>query len=89
MAYNARDLSVLAYANGFTFWHYRTADTAATVDTTGYFNATANALRVGDMILLNAGVGSTPANGLVVVVSNSGGVVDTSNMTPLGDADSD
>ena len=30
MAYNAAHLSVLAYANGFTLWHYKTADTAAT-----------------------------------------------------------
>jgi hypothetical protein len=26
MAFSARDLSVLAYANGFTLWHYRTGD---------------------------------------------------------------
>ena len=28
MAYLSKNLSVLAYANGFTLWHYTTADTA-------------------------------------------------------------
>ena len=51
MAYSSHNLSVLAYANGFTLWHYTTTDTAATADTTGYFNKAAEMLRVGDMIL--------------------------------------
>jgi hypothetical protein len=29
MAYRSKDLSALAYANGFTLWHYRTSDAAA------------------------------------------------------------
>lgn len=29
MSFIARDLSVLAYANGFTLWHYRTRDSLA------------------------------------------------------------
>ena len=29
MAYATRNLSVLAYANGFTLWHYESADGAA------------------------------------------------------------
>ena len=41
MAYQSKDLSVLAYANGFTLWHYATADAAAAVDSAGYFNAAA------------------------------------------------
>src|SRR5512132_456361 len=35
MAYSPHDLSVLAYANGFTLWHYTTTDSAATADTAG------------------------------------------------------
>ena len=31
MAYQSKDLSVLAYANGFTLWHYATADAATAV----------------------------------------------------------
>ena len=53
MAYLSKNLSVLAYANGFTLWHYTTPDTAATVDTAGYFNSASEMLRVGDMILAN------------------------------------
>ena len=60
MAYNAHNLSVLAYANGFTLWHYTTTDADAVVDTTGYFNRAADMLRVGDMILANIDTASTP-----------------------------
>ena len=38
MAFNAKNLSVLAYANGFTLWHYASDDTAAAIDSAGYFN---------------------------------------------------
>ena len=47
MSYNPKNLSVLAYANGFTLWHYTTTDTAPTTDTAGYFNNAADMLRVG------------------------------------------
>ncbi len=89
MAFLSRELSVLAYANGFTLWHYRTTDTAAVVDGSGYFNRVAETMRVGDLVVLTAGLGGAPAHGLLVVVSNSGGVVDTSNMTVVGDSNSD
>ena len=38
MAYAPKNLSALAYANGFTLWHYKTPDQPAEVDTSGYFN---------------------------------------------------
>ena len=56
MAYDASNLSALTYANGFTLWHYKTPDTAAVVDTTGYFNEAASMLRVGDFIFANADI---------------------------------
>ena len=59
MAYNPHNLSVLAYANGFTLRHYKTVDTAATADTTGYFNGAAAMLRVGDMIFANVETAGT------------------------------
>ena len=37
MAFLARELSVLAYANGFTLWHYRTS--ADDLLTPGYFDS--------------------------------------------------
>lgn len=89
MAFVQKNLSVLAYANGFTLWHYTTPDTAASVDTTGYFNAAADMLRTGDMILANTGVGGTPANGIFAVASNASGTVDTADMTRFDSADTD
>lgn len=53
MAYDPKNLSVLAYANGFTLWHYRTDnDGISTVASDGYFNAAADMLRSGDRIML-------------------------------------
>lgn len=89
MAYDGKNLSVLAYGNGFTLWHYKTGDTAAATDTTGYFNEAAPMLRVGDMILANVGVGGTPQHGLFAVLSNAAGVVDVGDMTQVGGADTD
>ncbi|CAO3353542.1 hypothetical protein [Azospirillum melinis] len=90
MAYASKDLSVLAYANGFTLWHYTTHDVATDVDTAGYFNAAADLLRVGDMLLANCAVGSaTPATGVLVVAASANGSVDVANLTPFGSVNSD
>ena len=89
MAFLQKDLSVLAYANGFTLWHYATPDAAATVDTEGYFNAAADMLRTGDMILANTATGGTMASGIFVIAGNASGVVDTKDLTPFGAADTD
>jgi len=89
MAYNASNLSALNYANGFTLWHYRTTDMAADVDNVGYFNAAAKMLRVGDFILVNSDFGDSPTHGVLVVVANSSGVVDVSNITPFGTSNTD
>jgi hypothetical protein len=89
MAYDASNLSALTYANGFTLWHYKTPDTAADVDTTGYFNEAASMLRVGDFIFANADVDGTMQSGVFIVASNSAGIIDVANMTQFGTADSD
>lgn len=90
MAYESKDLSALAYANGFTVWHYRTADLAAEVDNAGYFGPAADMLRVGDFVLVNAGVGALPTHGvLVVVAAGTPGVVDVANLTAFAGANSD
>ncbi len=89
MAYSSENLSVLAYANGFTLWHYTTTDSAATADTSGYFNSAAEMLRVGDMILANVDTTGTPGAGIFLVNANSGGVVDVANLTPVGATDTD
>lgn len=89
MAYNSDNLSVLAYANGFTLWHYTTADTAATVDTAGYFNSAADMLRAGDMVMANTETGGTAKAGMFHVNSVSAGVVDLDDVLSIGGTDSD
>ena len=89
MAYQPENLSALSYANGFTLWHYRTSDVAADVDTAGYFDSAVRMLRVGDFILLNAGVGVAPANGLMIVATNNGSSVDVTNFFPVGTLNAD
>jgi hypothetical protein len=89
MAYQSKDLSVLAYANGFTLWHYTTADSAANVDGEGYFNAAIDMLRSGDIIIANVDTGSAPKAGLFLVSQAASGVVDVNDMTQIGAADAD
>src|SRR5437667_11138254 len=45
MTFLARELSVLAYANGFTLWHYRTS--ADDLLSPGYFDSAQELLREG------------------------------------------
>ena len=75
MSYTAPNLSVLAYANNFTLWHYVTADTLSTATASGYFNVASPMLRVNDLIILNTDTGTTPAMKFYIVTGNSGGVV--------------
>jgi len=89
MAYDSSNLSALTYANGFTLWHYKTNDTAAVVDTAGYFNVAAGMLRVGDFIFGNFDLDGTPSHGVMVVLSNTGGVVDVSDAVVFGAANAD
>lgn len=54
MSFCAADLSVLAYANGFTHWHYRSPDRLAVILADDrYFAPAATMLRPGDQITLN------------------------------------
>lgn len=89
MAFQARNLSVLAYANGFTLWHYTTVDAATVVDTAGYFDAAAEMLRVGDIVIANVDTDGTPGAGLFQIKSNAAGVVDAADMTAVGASDTD
>ena len=67
-------------------WMYRTADAAATVDTSGYFNDAARILSVGDWILrttINAS-GVPQTNGIHVVQTiSAAGVVDVTDALAL------
>lgn len=68
---------------------YATADAIADVNTTGYFNAIASILRVGDVIFCYTSTGGTPAMSIVWVNSNTGTVVDVTNGTTVDATDSD
>ena len=89
MAFQSKDLSVLAYANGFTLWHYTTIDTAASVDTAGYFNDASDMLRTGDMVFANTDTEGTPAGGIFIINANASGIVDADDMTQIGGTDTD
>lgn len=89
MAYASKDLSVLAYANGFTLWHYTTIDLAIDVDTLGYFNTASDMVRVGDIIIANVDTEGTPGSGLYLINANAAGVVDAADMTAIGTVDTD
>ena len=64
MAFSIRRLSVLAYANGFTLWHYKTgADQPSETMKTGYFDDAADMLAAGDLMMVS---GSASARMLAV-----------------------
>ncbi len=55
MAFQNKNLSVIAYANGFTLWHYASAtETLATITATGYFNDVKTLMNIGDVVIINA-----------------------------------
>ena len=73
MSYVSSNLSVLAYANNFTLWHYTTTD--ANVTDSGYFNNAGSMMRVGDLIIVNIDTDGSPANKFYVVTGNTGSAV--------------
>jgi hypothetical protein len=75
--FNIRDLSVLAYANGFTLWHYKAGPLhLGRVSASNFFNAASDQMKAGDMVVISARFG---ARVLVVAAVNWGYVV----MAPL------
>lgn len=73
MSLQLADLSVLAYANNFTLWHYKTED--ASITSSDYFNNAADMMNVNDMIAANIDTDGTPATAFYVVTDITGGVV--------------
>ena len=55
--------------NAPQMWSYKSADTIATVNTSGYFNSASDSLKVGDLIYVYDS--NTPTASLVVVLSNA------------------
>jgi|TARA_R110000803_G_scaffold83773_1_gene149848 hypothetical protein len=88
MAYLPAGLSALANANGFTLWHYSTADPIATVNTAAYFTGDAvNMLQPRDVIMVSDS--NVPSINWVIVLTNDGTTVDVSDGTVIVETDSD
>lgn len=72
MAFTIRDLSVLAYANGFTLWHYKAGnDSLADVACDDYFADASDMMAVGDMLLIS---GAKACRMLCISVADAGNV---------------
>lgn len=54
MPFRPDDLGALIQGDGFSLWHYRTADARAAVAAPGYFAPVAESLRPGDLVILQA-----------------------------------
>ena len=68
MGFAVRNLSVLAYANGFTLWHYKAGtDPLAVVGEADFFTGADDLLVAGDILLLSA------ADGAQVLAVTEGG----------------
>ena len=69
MAFQNKNLSVIAYANGFTLWHYKEDATLATITASDYFLSVRSLMNTGDIILIN---GSDDTSIQVIAVTENG-----------------
>lgn len=76
MAFALRNLSVLAYANGFTLWHYKAGADGAAVGARGFFDDADTMLSSGDMVMVSGDSG-----GRVLCVVADGGKVATAPLS--------
>ena len=55
MAFKNKDMSVIAYANGFTVWHYKTNEDTVKqlIDNSKYFAKLYTLINYGDIIIAN------------------------------------
>jgi len=53
MSFMQKKLSVIAYANGFTMWHYAAPEALATISANGYFDEVSGLMNAGDIIIVN------------------------------------
>ena len=59
MAFAIRNLSVLAYAQGFTLWHYKADETLRQLAEPGFFDQAADVLTSGDLMMVSAADGGS------------------------------
>jgi hypothetical protein len=78
MAFAIRGLSVLAYANGFTLWHYKAGDDpSADIAARNFFADASDMMAAGDMVMVS---GSHGCGMLAIAAADAGEVVSA----PLG-----
>jgi hypothetical protein len=55
MAFKNKDMSVIAYANGFTLWHYKTNEDTVKqlIDNSKYFAKLYTLMHSGDIVIAN------------------------------------
>lgn len=85
MTFVQADLTLVVGSNGFNLWRYKSADAAATIDTSGYFNAAKDVMNVGDWIIALA----NGVSGVFVVSSNNGTVVNVKDLQVNATVDTD
>ncbi len=73
--------------NAPQIWTYTSADSIATVNTSGYFNSASSLLKVGDIIYVYDS--ATPTMSITFVVSNASGVVDITDGLTVTATDTD
>ncbi len=79
MAFKPNDLSVLAYANNFTLWHYTTTD--ADVTGTGYLNIASDMVRANDLIITSLDTDGSPSTSFYIVSDVTDGAVTVAAFT--------
>lgn len=73
MAFTIRDLSVLAYANGFTLWHYKAGkESLDTVSGADFFAGASDMMTVGDMVMVSGAAGGRV---VCVAAADTGSVI--------------
>lgn len=90
MAFSSTGLVTVASSkrgNGPSMYLYKTADTQATVNSSGYFNSLASMLEVGDIIFVYDT--TTPSLVITYVNGNTGTVVDIADGTTVSATDTD
>jgi hypothetical protein len=71
-AFRLRDLAVLAYAQGFTLWHYRAPPKIDDIMTKNYFADAAGLFAAGDRVMVTGPSGSRD---LLIAATGPAGVV--------------
>ena len=90
MAFSSAGWNVIGAAkkgNAPSMYTYTSADAIADVNTAGYFNDLSDTLAVGDIIFVHDS--ATPTMSIVMVASNTSGVVDVTDGTTIAMTDTD